>query len=121
MQDPPSAADLLAAVAAFLRDTAAPQLEGHAAFEARVAASAVDTVRRELGADTDAAERARLAALTGEDGDLATLTRRLAEMIAAGEVGLETPGLVDHLWQTTNDKLAIDQPKFAARARGQGA
>jgi hypothetical protein len=59
--------------------------------------------------------------LLGEQGDLETLNRRLCARIAAGEIGLSTPGLVDHLWQTTLDKLAIDQPNYAAyRAMTRG-
>jgi hypothetical protein len=35
-------------------------------------------------------------------------------------VGLQTPGLADHLWQTTMDKLAVDQPNYAAYKREMG-
>jgi len=33
--------------------------------------------------------------------------------IAAGEITLETPGLAEHLKQTTLDKVAIDQPGYS--------
>ena len=116
MQDRPDCESILAAVATFLRETAAQQLDGHAAFEARVAAAAVDIVRREIGSDTGAAEQARLAALLGSDGTLADLTRELAERIRAGAMDASTPGLLAHLEATTLDKLAVDQPGFAATA-----
>jgi len=50
-------------------------------------------------------------------GSLGELNRLLAEQIASGEVDLQTPGLSDHLWQTTLDKLAVDQPNYASYRR----
>jgi hypothetical protein len=41
----------------------------------------------------------------------------LADQIAKGEVDLQTPGLADHLWHTTMDKLAVDQPNYASYKR----
>ncbi|MEX7051181.1 DUF6285 domain-containing protein [Pseudomonas aeruginosa] len=37
--------------------------------------------------------------------------------MASGEVDLTTPGLTEHLWQTTMDKLAVDQPNYASYKR----
>ena len=48
------------------------------------------------------------------------LNRALADKIASGEMDLQTLGLADHLWQTTMDKLAIDQPTYAAYKRELG-
>ncbi len=53
-------------------------------------------------------------------GSLAELNRVLADRIAKGEVDLQTPGLADHLWQTTMDKLAVDQPNYASYRRELG-
>ena len=127
MHDLPTADELLGAVSRFLRDDAGPALgrgappsDGAAlAYQVRVAANMLDIVRRQfaLAPATDAAERARLQALLGEAGDLATLNRRLAECIADGRIGLATPGLADHLWRTTLDKLAVDQPGYATYRR----
>ena len=47
-------------------------------------------------------------------GDLAILNRRLADGIADGRLSLVTPGLASHLWRTTLDKLAVDQPGYAS-------
>ena len=47
-------------------------------------------------------------------GDLAILNRRLADRIADGRLSLVTPGLASHLWRTTLDKLAVDQPGYAS-------
>ncbi len=44
----------------------------------------------------------------------------LADRIAKGEVDLQTPGLTGHLWQTTMDKLAVDQPNYASYKRELG-
>jgi hypothetical protein len=119
MQDQPSAIEIITAVAAFLREHAMPQLQGHAAFHARVAANALDIVRRELeiapGANAD--ERTRLSALLGVDGTLADLNALLCEKLEAGDLTLESPGVADHLWQVTMTKLAIDQPVYSAYRR----
>ena len=119
MQDRPDPDELLAAVAAFLREQAMPQLKGQAAFHARVAANAVDIVRRQLrlAPDAEAAERERLRALLGADGSLRELNQRLCRAIADGTLGLHTPGLLDHLWRVTLDKLAVDQPHYATYRR----
>lgn len=113
MQDAPGPDSLLAAVAAFLREEAAPSLPPHEAYQAKVAANAVDLVRRQLAAAGQAKEeRARLVALLGREGSLEDLTRALAEEIGAGRMDLSTPGLAAHLTRTTNEKIAVDQPRF---------
>lgn len=119
MLDQPRGAEILDAVAALLRDVLVPQLQGSAGFQARVAANAVDLVARELrqGASAEAAAHARLAALLGRDGPLAVLEADLASAIARGTLPGADPGrqadLDAHLWATTMDKLAIDQPSYA--------
>ena len=84
-----------------------PQLSGHAAFHARVAANALDIVKRELELRPAAerAEHARLSALLHTDGSLEELNSLLSRRIAAGELGLQTPGLAAHLWATTLAKV----------------
>jgi hypothetical protein len=116
MQDSPNPSEILAAVARFLKDEAAPALSGHFAFQARVAANALEMTRRqiELASEAEAEELARLKTLLGRDGDLAALTAELSRRIAAGEADLATPGLADHLWATTLAKMAVDQPTYAA-------
>ena len=121
MQDEPTPIELLKAVADFLRDEITPQVSGHTAFKLRVSINALDLVGRQLTLEqgSDAAEHARLSELLGMQGSLAELNRVLAERVARGEAGLNTPGFADHLWQTTIDKLAIDQPNYAAYRREQ--
>lgn len=119
MQDQPSAIELVEAVTEFIRNHAMPQLQGHAAFHARVAANALDIVKRELeiGPDAATAEMTRLKMLLSKDGTLDELNRELCEKIEKGEVTLDTPGLREHLWETTLTKLAIDQPKYSGYRR----
>jgi hypothetical protein len=119
MQDTPSPDDLLAAVAGYLREQAIPQLQGQAAFHARVAANAIDIVRRQLllAPAAEAAEAERLRALLGTQGNLAELNGLLCQRIANGEMDLSTPGLVPHLWRVTLDKLAVDQPGYESYRR----
>ena len=122
MQDEPTPDELIKAVANFLRDDIAPQISGHNAFKLRVAINALDLVTRQLMLEpgSNAAEAARLTQLLGVQGSLAELNRVLAGRIAAGEVDLQTPGLAGHLWQTTLDKLAVDQPNYASYKRELG-
>ena len=79
----------------------------------------LDLVTRQLALEqrSDAAEAARLRALLGMEGTLIEMNRALADKIASGEADLQTPGLADHLWQTTIAKLAVDQPNYASYKR----
>ena len=122
MQDEPTPVELTKAVADFLRDDIAPMLSGHNAFKLRVAVNILDLVTRQLTleARSDAAEAARLAKLPGMEGSLMEQNRALSDRIAKGEVDLNTPGLADHLWQTTLAKLAVDQPNYASYQREVG-
>ena len=115
MHDQPSSAELVGAAEQFLRDVAMKQLQGHAEFHARVAANALGIVKRELelGPKQFAAERKRLEELLDESGELEALNRELCRRIREGEVDMDTPGLGDHLWAATLEKLAIDQPKYS--------
>jgi hypothetical protein len=122
MLDEPTPTELIKAVADFLRHEIAPVISGHNAFKLRVALNALDLVGRQLALEqgSDAAETARLTRLLGLQGSLGELNRALADRIAKGEVDLQTSGVADHLWQTTMDKLAVDQPNYAAYRRELG-
>ena len=122
MQDEPTPTELIKAVADFLRTEITPAIKGHNAFKLRVGINALDLVTRQLALQgpADADEAVRLKALLGVDGSLMELNRALAEKIASGEVDLATPGLKDHLWQTTMDKLAVDQPNYGSYKRELG-
>ena len=122
MQDEPTPIELTKAVADFLRDDIAPVISGHSGFKLRVAINILDLVTRQLklAVASDAMEAARLAKLLDMQGSLLELNRALADSIAKGQVDLTTPGLADHLWQTTMDKLAVDQPNYASYKRELG-
>jgi Domain of unknown function (DUF6285) len=122
MQDEPTPEELIKAVADFLRNDIAPGISGHNAFRLRVSINALDLVTRQLALaqGSDTAEAARLARLLGEQGTLGELNRMLADRIAKGEADLQTPGLAEHVWQTTMDKLAVDQPNYASYKRELG-
>ena len=119
MQDEPTPIELTRAVADFLRNDIAPLISGHQAFKLRVAVNILDLVTRQLTQEegSDAKEVERLRALMGMDGSVTDLNRALAERIATGEIDLATPGLAEHLWATTMDKLAVDQPNYASYKR----
>ncbi|MGD0864772.1 MAG: DUF6285 domain-containing protein [Rhizomicrobium sp.] len=115
MMDQPSIHELVTAVRDFLETRAMPELKGHTAFHARVAANALSIVARQLefyGHASDE-ETKRLAALLGHEGALDELNRELCARIRAGEFTLQTPGLAAHLEETTRDKVAIDQPNYS--------
>jgi hypothetical protein len=122
MQDEPKPGELTKAVADFLRNDIAPLISGHNAFKLRVAINALDLVTRQLTLELggDAAETERLEALLGTQGSLLDLNRSLAERIGSGALDLGTPGLSEHLWQTTMDKLAVDQPNYGSYRRESG-
>lgn len=121
MMDKPSLQEILTAVREFIELKAVPGLTGHAAFHARVAGNVLAIAERELslGARADAAERGRLIALLNEDGSLSALNARLCAAIADRTIGLETPGLAEHLRLTTLDKIAIDQPAYSGARRAR--
>src|SRR6478752_1031859 len=122
MQDEPTPNELIRAVADFLRNEIAPVIKGHNAFKLRVGINALDLVTRQLALEqgSDATEAARLRRLLGMDGSLMEMNRALSARIANGEVDLQTPGLKEHLWQTTMNKLAVDQPNYASYKRELG-
>ncbi len=119
----PDPQDLLAAVAGFLREQALPQLPPHAAYNARIAANALNIVRCQLqrSPETEAAERRRLRALLQRDASLSELNRLLCQHIASGDMSFDTPGLLPHLWQTALDQLAVDQPGYDSCRRESAA
>ena len=115
MQDQPAPAEILAAVAAFLKTVTGPELAPHTAFQLRVAANALELAGRDMALSPaqDAAELARLTALLGQTGSLLDLNTELARRLDAGEADLTTPGVAEHLWATTLAKLAVDQPNYS--------
>ena len=119
MREQPSADELLEAVTEFLRQAATPALAGRYAFHTRVAANVLDIVRRELidGPRAESQEVERLASLLGISGDAEALNAELSDRLAARTINPGDPALIEHLWATTLDTVAIDQPNYATFPR----
>lgn len=107
--------ELVKAVQSFIETKAMPELKGHTAFHARVAANALGIVARELelGPKAANAEKTQLAALLGRDGSLEDLNRDLCQRIREGKIAIESEALRRHLELTTLDKVGIDQPNYS--------
>src|SRR5215831_11311939 len=98
-QSMPCAAVLLTAAVKYLEEELLPTLGGYHRFQTRVTANVINIVRRELelrDAQT-AAERERLAALVGHDGEVEALSIELCEMIRGGAIDVNDAGLRAHL------------------------
>ena len=119
MIDAPTPVEILEVVAAMIRDQLVPQLPPDAVFHARVAANAIDLVRRQLesGDALEAESLERLQRLLGRSGDADTLERELSERIRRRELNANTPGLLEHLMAVTMAKMSIDQPSYASYRR----
>ena len=115
MQDQPTPPEIIAAVARFLKEVVAPEAGPATSFQARVAANALEIVRRQLEQAPvgEAEELERLKAILGHDGALSELNAELSKRIADGTLDLATPGVADHLWATTLAKVAVDQPNYS--------
>jgi hypothetical protein len=115
MMDQPSLAELVKAVRDFLENKALPELKGHTAFHARVAANALAIAARQLeqGAGADEAELKRLQSLLGRDGSLEELNRALCRAIQDGTLDIGSAELRQHLEETTRAKVEIDQPNYS--------
>ena len=117
MQDRPSASELLAAIADFLREEATPALdkaEPRLGFQMRVAVNSLAILEREvrLGPAADARELERLTQLLGHGGSLEDLNRDLARQLRAGQRDETDTALIAHLDATIADKIAIANPKW---------
>lgn len=109
----PKTEELVQSVALWI-DLIRPTLDPRNAFLARVAANALATVRREL-TDGPAAEARAIALMQevlGHPGDFADLNAELCARIRAGELTVETPGLLPALQVMARDQIAIDQPSY---------
>jgi len=116
-QSTPKAAVLLEAAVKYLETELMPTLDGYHRFQTRVTVNVLNAVRRELelrGAQAEA-ERSRLAAILGHEGDVETLSIELAERIRAGAIAIDDPALRAHVRQSLADALAINNPKWLTR------
>jgi hypothetical protein len=112
MQYRPTAEELLSAIAELLEDELLPALPEALKHKCRVAANLARILEREqqLGPEAAAREHDRLVALLASEGELATLSARLAERLRTDD----DPAFQDRAWETlvavTRDDLAIAKP-----------
>lgn len=116
MLDDPNPIEILEVVAAMIRDQLVPQLPPDAVFHARVAANAIDLVRRQLesGEALEQASHERLQSLLGREGKAADLEQELSQRIRSGSLTADSPGLIEHLMAVTMAKMSVDQPSYAS-------
>jgi hypothetical protein len=109
----PRTEELSEAVGAWI-DQIRPSLDPRNAFLARVAANAMATIGRELtlGPVAEARAIAAMAEVLGHEGTHGELNHALCERIHAGELTVETPGLLTALKIMARDQIAIDQPNY---------
>lgn len=95
-------------------DEIRPTLDPRNAFLARVAANAMATIARELtqGPAAHAEAAARMSEVLGRSGSYDELNAELCERIRAGELTVESPGLLLALQVMAKNQLAIDQPSY---------
>jgi len=118
MQPRPTAEEILRDVAVLLGDVLVPALSGPEQHQARVAASLIGIVHREvqLASGNDAAEREAWIGLLGDaapaDADLVTLRREAANALRRGRA--DSPEADAAVWpvllRTTRADLAIVKP-----------
>lgn len=125
MQQHPDIKQLLQIVTEFLRSEIMPNVDGARSFHVRVAANALDIVRREVEQLNafPVQERERLLALPGlaSEGDAPdtdALYERLCDALAEGRLNETDTGLMDFLWELSLHQLAVDQPKYSGYAAG---
>jgi Domain of unknown function (DUF6285) len=126
MQDRPTAAELLEALADFMRDRAENARDRWERFQFQVAANSIGIIKREIELEDGfrRAEWAGLDRLLGSEEappEQATVARRLnernaelAQRIRSGEFDGEAEDrLLPHLWETVVNKVRVASPNEA--------
>lgn len=107
----PTAAELVAAVAMFLREDVMAATDGRLNFLARVAANTLDGVERELrlGPAQEQRHRERLAAFGQAD------QAGLAAAIRSGKLDPDDPALLTAVRAAVTDRVAVANPRYLSR------
>jgi len=107
----PTAAELVAAVAMFLREDVMAATDGRLNFLARVAANTLDGVERELrlGPAQEQRHRERLAAFGQAD------QAGLAAAIRSGKLDPDDPALLAAVRAAVTDRVAVANPRYLSR------
>lgn len=113
----PDAATMLGAAVKYLEAELMPTLTGYHRFKTRVTINVLAMIKREMEmrAPQAAAERERLSAILGCDGEVEDLSRELADKIQSGAVSCDDPALRAHIRQILGDALSINNPKWLTR------
>jgi hypothetical protein len=122
INDEPDAHGLVAIALQTFRDDILPVVPAAQRFEALMIANALSIAERELAADVEVAEPALAASvggLIGESGDLETVAPRLCEAIDGGafDSAERQAELRNVLWELTEARLAISNPRLLAPSR----
>jgi hypothetical protein len=112
MQYRPTAEELLSAIAELLDDELLPALPEALKHKCRVAANLARILEREerLGTAAAAYEHDRLASLLGSEGDVSTLSVKLAERLRADDDPVFQAQAWESLVAVARDDLAIAKP-----------
>ena len=110
----PDAGTLLKAAIRYVEDELLPELAGYHRFKTRVTVNVLSAIKRELelGASQEKREAGRLAGLLGRRGEVAELSRELAQRITEGAVSTDDQALRDHLRESLREALSINNPKW---------
>lgn len=111
LQGRPTAAELVAAVAMFLREDVMAATQGRLNFLARVGANTLDGVERELllGPELERRHRERLAAFARDD------QAGLAAAIRAGVLDADDPALLAAVRAAVTDRLTVANPRYLSQ------
>jgi hypothetical protein len=129
MQDRPTSTELLEAAQAFCERDLIPNLTGRVAFHARVLRNVLGILERELAGEEEAlrSELQRLEDLLGDDGAapdsvgelkevVKTRNTALSQRIRSGELDDRFDEVLDAVYQTVTEKLAIANPRYSSEA-----
>jgi aminoglycoside phosphotransferase (APT) family kinase protein len=104
----PTSAELVEAVVGFLREDVMSAVDGRLNFLSRVAANALDGVRRELllGPGQEERHRSRLAALGVAD------QAEFAAALRSGRLAADDPAVLATVRAAVTDRLAVANPRY---------
>jgi hypothetical protein len=113
---------LIEAAAEHLAVRVRPALDGHAAFEALIAANLLAIALRELdlGPELRAADQRELAELLGREGPLEELEADMAERIRSGELDDRRAELLAVLRSSARRRLRVANPGYVGEPGASG-
>ena len=114
--DRPDNIELINALKEFMQDKVLPETSGHLNFNTRVVINVLAILERELqyGETIVQGARERLQALLESDEeDIKRLNQDLCQALEERRTSYRDASLCEHLWQTTLDKLSVDNPKYS--------